>query len=151
MVWLFLIATLLFVLGGLLAVQPTKAQKRIAALRETAMQAGLHVKLPVSLKFPEGVSKSESAYYCKSLGDRKLSHPFVHVLRSEYGLISRSGKSTLDRNFEEKLNSLPEEFNALYLGGGLIGISWNEEEVYEVPETLLKCLADMEASLISAT
>ena len=118
MVWLFLIATLLFVLGGLLAVQPTKAQKRIAALRETAMQAGLHVKLPVSLKFPEGVSKSESAYYCKSLGDRKLSHPFVHVLRSEYGLISRSGKSTLDRTFEKSSTACQKSLMPFIWGAG---------------------------------
>lgn len=150
MVWLFLIGAAFFVLGGLLAVQPTKTQKRIASLREAAMKSGLHVKLPMSLKFPESVIKSDKPYYCKNLNDRRFSHQFVHTLRQEDGSIcSKSfGNSKLESVFEEALKALPQDFSAIYLGTGLLGISWNEAGVTEVPENLLECLAEIESRLL---
>jgi len=151
MVWFFLIGAAFFVLGGLLSVQPNKTQKRIAGLREAAMKAGLHVKLPMSLKFPEGVVKSETPYYCKNLLDRRLSHQFVHVLRLEDGSIKSksSGNSESEYLFEQKLKSMPSEFNAIYLGSGLLGVSWSEAAVTDVPQTLLECLSEIESKLIS--
>lgn len=150
MVWFFLIGAAFFVLGGLLAVQPSRTQKRIANLREAALASGLHVKLPVSLKFPEAVTKSEKPYYCKNLTDRRLSHQFVHALRMEDGSIhsKSSGNPGFESIFEQALNTLPAEFNAIYLGSGLLGISWNESVVTEVPENLLECLARIERQLV---
>lgn len=150
MVWLFLIGAAFFVLGGLLAVQPTKTQKRIATLRESARAEGLHVKLPVSLKFPDNVVKSERPYYCKNLVDRRLAHQFVHALRGENGQIKCAGSKALESVFSSRLASLPPEFDAIYLGGGLLAVSWNESRVSVVPKTLLECLADLEAELQSS-
>ena len=150
MVWLFLIGAAFFVLGGLLSVQPSKTQKRIAGLREKAMQKGLHVKLPVSLKFPEGVTKSDKPYYCKNLSDRSLAHQFVHVMRMDDGSLKSksSGCSKCKSLFETSLKGLPLEFNAIYMGSGLLGISWNEAIVTEIPENLLECLAEIESGLV---
>lgn len=149
MAWLFLIGAAFFILGGLLSVQPSKTQKRIALLRETAMHKGLHVKLPVSLKFPEGVIKSSRPYYCKNMNDRRLAHQFAHVLRTDEGEIICSHKlnSSLESLFQKKLVGLPENYKAIYLGSGLLGLSWNEATEDEVPQVLLDSLSEIESEI----
>lgn len=149
MAWLFLIGAAFFILGGLLSVQPSKTQKRIAGLRESAISAGVHVKLPVSLTFPDDVGKSGHPYYCKNLLDRKLAQQFIHVLRDEQGQIKATGNKKQSSLLSKKLQAMPSDFSAIYLGAGLLGISWNESGVSVVPESLLECLAELETELQS--
>ena len=151
MVWFFLVAAVFFILGGLLSVQPSRTQKRIARLREDAMAKGLHVKLPVSLKFPKGFARSESPYYCRNLSDRRLSHQFAHVLRTENAALNSSGRdhSLCESIFYRELQKLPSDFVAIYLGAGLIGVSWSEARAAEVPEVLIACLSELELQLQS--
>tara|TARA_R110002073_G_scaffold31930_4_gene97406 strand:- start:81 stop:530 length:450 start_codon:yes stop_codon:yes gene_type:complete len=149
MVWLFLIGAAMFVWGGLLAVQPSKTQKRIAVLRESAMHEGLHIKLPVSLKFPEGAQKSDSPYYCLTLSDRKLGNRYRHVLRREDGRLPEDLSDPMDISFCEALNKLGDEYKAVYLGAGLLGISWNEAAQEQVPEKLLQALRELKMKIQS--
>ena len=132
----------MFVMGGLLSIQPSKTQKRIAGLRQSALESGLHVKLPVSLKFPEAVAKSEYPYYCRVLPDRSYAHCFVHLYVDDNG--HRQQKVLgLDRDIEtlwRLLEKTGTAYPALYLGQGLIGVSWKETGVDEIPVELTNLL-----------
>ena len=149
MVWVFLIGSALFVWGGLLAVQPTKTQKRIAYLRESAMQEGLHIKLPVSLKFPEGAKKSESPYYCLTLADRKLGNMYRHISRNGDGSLPEDLSDPIEISFCEVLSDHGDEYKAAYLGAGLLGISWNEAAQEKVPDELLQALQELKMKIQS--
>ena len=149
MVWLFLIGAAMFVLGGLLAAQPSKTQKRIADLRESAINEGLHIKLPVSLKFPDGAKKSESPYYCLTLTDRKLGNLYRHILRKGDGSLPEDLSDPIEISFCEVLKDLGDEYKAAYLGSGLLGISWNEAAQEKVPDKLLRALRELKMKIQS--
>ena len=148
MIWWFLLAAAMFVLGGLLAVQPSKTEKRIAKLRESAMQKGLYVKLPTSLKFPQAAVKSEHPYYCINLKDRSLANRYAHLIRAQDGKLPDSTHmDSLQTKLRDIFVDLPSQYTAIYLGAGLAGISWNEAECLSVPEELVKALSELEMKL----
>jgi len=149
MIWLLLIGTAMFVLGGLMAARPSKYQKRIAALRNSAMQEGMHIKLPVSLKFPEGMQKSESPYYCLTLDDRNLAKTFRHVLRREDDSLPENISDPIEKEFCEALSNLGPDYRAAYMGSCLLGISWNETGEERAPDKLLESLRELKLKIES--
>jgi len=81
--WWVLPLALLFVLGGLLTVRPSRAQRRIARLRTAAMGRGLLVYLPFSLRFPPGIGVAlpPGAFYCLPIGEVLELPPIVYLSR----------------------------------------------------------------------
>lgn len=147
MIWLLLIGTALFVLGGLMAARPSKYQKRIATLRDSAIKEGVHIKLPVSLKFPEGAQKSEWPYYCLALSDRNLANTYRHVLRKEDDNLPEDIRDPIDRAFCQALEDLGSDYRAAYMGSCLLGISWNEAGEEQVPDKLLQALRELKLKI----
>jgi hypothetical protein len=148
MIWLVLIGVGMFVLGGLLAVQPSKHQKRLAALRGSAMQKGVHIKLPVSLKFPDNAKKSDYPYYCLMLTERDQGNKYRHVLRRDDDSLPRVS-DPLEKFFCGTLNALGTDYKAVYVGSGLVGVSWNESGAEQCPERLLESLEQLKLKIES--
>lgn len=130
-----------------MAVRPSKYQKRIAALRGSAMQEGVHIKLPVSLKFPEGVPKSESPYYCLELANRNQANTFRHILRREDDSLPENISDPMEKAFCEALKNLGTDYRAVFMGGHLLGISWNETGENRVPDKLLRALEELKSKI----
>ena len=125
---------------------PSEKQKYIAALRSHALQQGLHVKLPVSLGFPEGCDKSSHPYYCLQ---RKLKpgQPFIHLIRDDRGVHLSSAQNSIQRDFlTQVLLNLSKNYDAIYIGNGLIGLSWDEAktENIQLPQELIDTLGKIE-------
>jgi len=128
---------------------PSAQQKRIAKLRTHAIEHSLHVKLSVSLSFPKDCLKSSHPYYCKQR-KAKPEPLFIHLLRDVNSkiFVMSDGEGTKDflLSLEDILHALPQEYDAIYIRNGLIGLSWNEEETEqdEIPERLFSSLTQLE-------
>lgn len=141
MVWWFLLGAVLFILGGILSIQPSKTEKRIAALRESAMRQGLHVKLPMSLKFPEGEVKSDAPYYCVNFKDRRPANHFIHIMRKDNGAVPELiNPDQYQKVALAALEQIGKGYKAVYVASGLVGISWDEADTDTVPEQLVQVL-----------
>ena len=144
-----MLAAVAFVLGGVLAVRPTKAQQRIAEIREKAIRAGMHVKLPVSLRFPEKLEKGRSPYYCKHVKSKDFYQSFYCVFRDDDRVRTSAGDlaTTLKTGIDNILISASKDIDGFYLGEGLIGFSWQESDKQEIFDELCVCIDHVERLL----
>ncbi len=79
------------------------------------------------------------------LSDASLAGLFVHIKRDTPHI--REGEpAAIARSV---LEALPASYDAVYLGGGLLGISWDEGHESEVPEELVQALEKLKKELCS--
>lgn len=134
MIWLFILAAIAFVLGGVLAVKPSKAQQQVADIRAQAIQSGIHVKLPVSLSFPEDIEKGRAPFYCRQLKEYVVSGEYYCAIRDGNRISHSSGdiSVSLKTKIDEVLMSAHPDIHGFYFGDGLIGFSWLESDKKEI-------------------
>ena len=149
MIWLSILAATALILGGVLSVRPSKAQKRIASIRASAMQSGIHVKLPVSLKFPDDIEKGRLPFYCRHLREISFAGSYYCVLRDDDRISASSGdiNVSLKTKIDAILMSADPDIRGFYLGDGLLGFSWLESERSEVLTGMGRCIDEVEALL----
>lgn len=134
MIWVFILAAIAFVLGGVLAVKPSKAQQQVAAIRANAIQSGIHVKLPVSLKFPDDIEKGRYPFYCRQLENSTLPGEYYCARRDGNRIAVSSGDIpvSLKAKIDQVLMSAHSDIYGFYFGDGLIGFSWLESDKKEI-------------------
>ena len=149
MVWIILLLSFAMVLGAVLSVRPSRAQVQVAAIRESAIQQGVHVKLPVSLRFPESIEKPRQPFYCKNLRVKAFSNHRYCAIRDLDRIGTSSGDipASLKCDIDDILLSSDKDINGFYMGDGLIGFSWRESENQQTQDELIQKIAQVEALL----
>gem|GEM_PF-3589484 len=149
MIWLFILAAIAFVLGGMLSVRPSKAQQKVADIRANAMRSGIHVKLPVSLRFPDDIAKGRSPFYCKKLKENLLPDNYYCAFRDESRISDSRGDIAvgLKTKIDEALISAHPDIQGVYFADGLLGFSWLESSKSEVFTELCGRLEEVETLL----
>ena len=149
MIWIVIFLSAALVLGGVLGVRPSKAQLQVAEIRESAIQRGIHVKLPVSLRFPESIEKPRQPFYCLHLGVKTFSNSHYCVLRDGDRIGNSSGdlSATLKTQIDKVLLATDEDVVGFYMGDGLVGFSWQESAKQGALENLLEAIDEVQSLL----
>lgn len=149
MIWLFILLAIAFVLGGVLAIKPSKAQQQVAGIRANAMRSGMHVKLPVSLNFPDDIAKGRSPFYCKQHKENLSLGNFYCAFRDKDRIAVSSGDIAvgLKAKIDQVLVSAHSDLQGFYFGDGLLGFSWLESNKAEVFAELCDRIDEVEQLL----
>lgn len=145
MIWWVIGLSALFLWGGIVAVRPSPAQKRIANLRQTAIEKGLRVRLGSQLKLGIEADMSRVIAYIrhrpKSLKNctgtllRDLS---TGATKRAVGVFARP-----DSALEEILSSLPEGCSLVASNGSEVMIGWDERGADESVEQISSSLEQL--------
>lgn len=149
MIWIILLGAFGMIFGAILAVKPTDGQARVARVRERAMKDGMHIKLPISLEFPNDIEKGRLPFYCQHLKNKKFFDKFYVSQRGDGRIETSSGDiaTSLQIGIDKILLSTNSEIDGFYLGNGLMGFSWEETDNEEVYEELRERLRGIEKLL----
>ena len=151
MIWIVLFLSIALLLGGLLGVKPSRAQLQVAQIREAAIEKGLHVKLPVSLRFPEAIEKPRRPFYCKHLQVKEFSNKHYLALRDGDRIKTSSGdiSTTLKTAIDRLLLDANQDVGGFYMGDGLIGFGWKESQKSDALEDLIRRIDEVQSLLES--
>lgn len=134
--------TALFLWGGIVAVRPSPAQKRIAGLRQKAMEKGMRVRLGSQLKLGVQADLSRIIAYLLHRPKTLKNSSGTILLRSGTGEDNRAtGIFTRpDGRLEQILDSLPKGCSLVASSGTEVMIGWDERggesEVEAISEAL---------------
>ena len=119
-------------------VRPSKRDKRVAGLRQGAIERGLQVKLSSRLKLPQELSRLDCACYLLNReGDKrgKLGSGFKDT---ESGKIRCYGSlAGLEDWVKECFDQLPEGAEAIVVSEKFAGVCWDEIGEQEDTEKIL--------------
>ncbi len=126
MVWIVLIASLMFLYGSFLMVLPSQRQRHIARLREYAIQQGLEVRLVSRLKLPEELSRPDMACLLTSR-DADVDAVGSSFKNPETGKVRCYGVfATKEPQVASLFAKLPIGAEALISSETFVGVCWDE-------------------------
>lgn len=147
MIWWAIGLSALFLWGGIVAVRPSPGQRRIAGLRQAAIENGLRVRLGSQLKLGLEADLSRVVAYIlhrsktlKNCTGTLLVDPSTAVVKHATGIFARP-----DAGLEGILSELPSGCSLLASNGSEVLIGWDErggqDGVARISELLKRLLA----------
>ena len=128
MIWWAIGLSALFLWGGIVAVRPSPAQRRIANLRQAAIQRGLRVRLGSQLKLGLETDLSRVIAYIlhrpktlKNSSGTLLLDPATAEVKHAVGIFARP-----DAALEEIIKGLPVGCSLLVSNSSEVMIGWDE-------------------------
>ena len=147
MVWWVVVLSALFIWGGILTVRPSPGQRRIAAMRQSAIEKGLRIRLGRLLKLPLHQDLSDLVAYVQ-FRPRPMPNSSGALLRDKQTgqILHRSGCFLRsDAELEALSESLPSGCTLLASSAGDVMIGWDERgslvDVERIAEALPKLLS----------
>lgn len=127
MEWLIVVACLMFLYGSFVMVRPSPRQKKIAALRQKAIEMHLEVRLASRLKLPEELSRADMVclILTRAEGEEGQKGSCFRNLSTRrircHGVFSGKESDT-----ENIFADLPQGVEALISGQTYVGLCWDE-------------------------
>ncbi len=138
--------------GPVMLMQPSKAQKRLAALRQEAVRLGLSVGSS-TVKAPDGapcwtywLSLTEKNTRQAVLLERKNYEHGLHI--AKYWSVKRGDPADLPASIVSALTALPSSVYMFEINEHAIGVHWTELGGARVLEGIAKCLKVIEVGTL---
>lgn len=132
------------VLGPIMMLQPSSRQKRIATLRQTAIEKGLRVRMSSSEGMPQAVYELPWAKKRPSLKGWSLQRKkYVHELHlSEYWAWQGDGRPAPAQvaDLRSIIDQLPNDVTYVSYNDGGVAYQWQESGGADALEALLDSL-----------
>ena len=138
--------SILLVWGGMVAVRPSPAQKRIAGLRQFAIERGLRIRLGSQLKLGLSRDLSDLVAYVKFRQGRVKDGSGVLLRNPESGQVQHSSGCFRhpDDRLDRLLESLPEGCALLASSAAEVLIGWGERGDAADVERIIAALDELQ-------
>ena len=137
--------------GPVMLMQPSKAQKRLAALRQEATKLGLTVGAS-PVKAPDGIvcwaywlSMAEKNIHEPVMLERKNYEHGLHI--AQYWSVKQGDSADLPTSVAEMLMLLPSSVHMLEVNEHAIGAHWSEQGGIKVLTEIAKTLRSIETKV----
>lgn len=153
--WITIIAiglALAMMIGPIMIMQPSQRQRRLARLRELALERGLKVR---TLNMPQGAVRAGEpvTLYCLPLSNQKpqkdawllVRQPFSHGAHFQQDwdwADDRQAPASWQDTLRKALPELPVSIIAIEAGAHSLGVAWLESAGEKSPEEAVAELSD---------